>query len=141
MRLFSCSLRAVSLFVAALALCRCFVAAKGEKVSAGAGTMDASALQGCLVNVHALDPEEKLLTLGSAWNAMSPNARLGFLQEIRRAERAEDVNDFTLIQIAAVESPEFSKAPVGCLSTALEVSVAVTMFLSNVTCCDTITVV
>ena len=109
-----------ALVVAALALSLCFVAAKSERAAVEA--MDAVALKSCLGSVHSRDPEEKLLTLGSAWNSMTPSARLGFLKEIRRAEHAEDVDDFTLLQISAVESPEFSKAPVGCFSTALEVT-------------------
>lgn len=109
-----------ALVVAALALSLCFVAAKSERAAAEA--MDAVALKSCLGSVHSRDPEEKLLALGSAWNSMTPSARLGFLKEIRRAEHAEDVDDFTLLQISAVESPEFSKAPVGCFSTALEVT-------------------
>jgi hypothetical protein len=111
----------LALLVAALAVCACFVSARSERLDAGAGAMDAAALKSCLGSVHSRDAEEKLLTLGSAWNSMSPPSRLAFLQEIRRAERAEEVDDFTLLQIAAVESPEFSRAPVGCFSTALQV--------------------
>ena len=111
----------LALLVTALALCACFVSARSERLDAGAGAMDAAALKSCLGSVHSRDAEEKLLALGSAWNNMGPPARLAFLQEIRRAERAEEVDDFTLLQIAAVESPEFSRAPVGCFSSALQV--------------------
>ena len=116
-----------ALLSAALAVCLCFAAARSERIATNAGAnaetsaMDAAALKSCLVNVHALDPEEKLLALGSAWNGMTPTARLGFLKEVRRAEHANDVDDFVLVQISAVESPEFSKSPVGCFSTALKV--------------------
>ena len=116
-----------------MALCAMIVSAKsaevGERAEAGTTAMDATALHACLGSVHALDQDEKLLTLGSAWNSMSSQARMGFLKEVRRAERASDVDDFTLLQISAVESPEFSKRPVSCLSTALQVLYA------HISCC------
>lgn len=111
-------------------MCFYVAAAKSARVEESASAMDTSGLQSCLVDVHSLDPEEKLLALGSAWNGMSPESRVSFLKEIRRAERVEDVDDFTLLQIAAVESPEFSKTPIGCFTTAVKVFCAFCFFRS-----------